>query len=100
MLKMVMGIKKKQSLEARNKEKRDKKNSLICTLLPTVVRHINTKMFLFSFLQLGKCVHFVIDVVDEILILFENAYEIYGDIKGASNSFNINAYEQGKKLYY
>ncbi|XP_068729574.1 uncharacterized protein [Montipora capricornis] len=43
----------------------------------------------------GMCVHFVIDVVDEILILFENAYEIYGDIKGASNSFNINAYEQG-----
>ena len=42
----------------------------------------------------------MIDVVDEILILFENAYEIYGDIKGASNSFNINAYEQGKKLYY
>ena len=38
----------------------------------------------------------MIDVVDEILILFENAYEIYGDIQGASNSFKINAYEQGK----
>ena len=47
-------------------------------------------------LGLGNCVHFVIDVVDEILILFENVYEIYGDIQGASNSFKINAYEQGK----
>ena len=45
---------------------------------------------------LGDCVHFVIDIVDEILILFENVYEIYGDIRGASNSFKINAYEQGK----
>lgn len=38
----------------------------------------------------------MIDIVDEILILFENVFEIYGDIRGASNSFKINAYEQGK----
>lgn len=43
----------------------------------------------------GGCVSFVIDVVDEVLILFENVYEIYGDIRGASNSFKIDAYEQG-----
>lgn len=43
----------------------------------------------------GNCVHFAIDVVEEILILFENVYDIYGDIQGASNSFKIHAYEQG-----
>ena len=44
---------------------------------------------------IGNCENFVIDVVDEILILFENVIEIYGDIRGASNSFQIEAYEQG-----
>ena len=44
---------------------------------------------------IGDCENFVIDVVDEILILFENVIEIYGDIRGASNSFQIQAYEQG-----
>lgn len=44
----------------------------------------------------GNCVNFVIDVVHEILILFENVIEIYGDIRGADNSFQIQAYEQGK----
>lgn len=44
---------------------------------------------------IGDCENFVIDVVDEILILFENVIEIYGDIRGASNSFQIEAYEQG-----
>ncbi|KAL9952296.1 hypothetical protein ACROYT_G039531 [Oculina patagonica] len=43
----------------------------------------------------GNCVNFVIDAVDEILILFENLIEIYGDIRGASNSFQLKAYEQG-----
>lgn len=43
----------------------------------------------------GSCVHFAIDVIKEIVILFENMYEIYGDIQGASNSFKIKAYEQG-----
>ena len=46
---------------------------------------------------IGSCENFVIDVVDEILILFENVIEIYGDIRGASNSFQIDAYEQGKR---
>lgn len=46
---------------------------------------------------IGNCENFVIDVVDEILILFENVIEIYGDIRGASNSFQIEAYEQGKQ---
>ena len=48
------------------------------------------------FFGVGNCVNFVIDVVDELLILFENVIEIYGDIQGASNSFHIKAYEQGK----
>lgn len=46
---------------------------------------------------LGNCENFVIDVVDEILILFKNVIEIYGDIRGASNSFQLEAYEQGKR---
>lgn len=53
----------------------------------------------FFILWLGNCVHFAIDVVEEILILFENVYDIYGDIQGASNSFKIQAYEQGEKTY-
>ena len=32
------------------------------------------------------------------MILFENIYEIYGDILSASNSFKIKAYEQGMFL--
>ncbi|XP_031560929.1 uncharacterized protein LOC116296948 [Actinia tenebrosa] len=43
----------------------------------------------------GNCVNFAIDSIEEIIILFENVYEIYGDVKGASNSFKIEAYEQG-----
>eukprot|EP00794_Sanderia_malayensis_P020371 gene20371-22380_t len=43
----------------------------------------------------GSCVHFAIDSIKEIVILFENIYEIYGDILSASNSFKIKAYEQG-----
>ncbi|KAK3714393.1 hypothetical protein QZH41_020626 [Actinostola sp. cb2023] len=42
-----------------------------------------------------NCVNFAIDAIREVVILFENAYEIYGDVKGASNSFKIEAYEQG-----
>ncbi|XP_071478815.1 uncharacterized protein [Diadema antillarum] len=42
------------------------------------------------------CTHFVIDIIKELLILYEDRYEIYGDIKGASNNFNIiHAYQQG-----
>ena len=51
------------------------------------------------FFVAGNCVHFVIDVVDEILVLFENVYEIYGDIRGASNAFKVDAYEQGKSSH-
>ncbi|XP_038070839.1 uncharacterized protein LOC119739825 [Patiria miniata] len=44
----------------------------------------------------GHCLHFVIDAVDILLILYENVYEIFGDIRAASNSFNVaHAYEQG-----
>nr|XP_054765678.1 uncharacterized protein LOC129272583 [Lytechinus pictus] len=42
------------------------------------------------------CTDFVVDVLEEIIILYENEYEIYGDIKGATNSFNLlEAYQQG-----
>lgn len=41
--------------------------------------------------------NFAIDAIREVVILFKNIYEIYGDIKGASNSFKIEAYEQGKQ---
>ena len=33
----------------------------------------------------------------EILIIYERFYEIYGDILAAKNSFDIKAYEMGKK---
>ena len=46
----------------------------------------------------AKCDKFVIDVVREILIIYERFYEIYGDILAAKNSFDIKAYEMGKKL--
>ena len=43
----------------------------------------------------GQCEKFVIDVAKEILIFYERKYEIYGDIKAATNCFKIDAYEQG-----
>jgi hypothetical protein len=43
----------------------------------------------------SNCVSFVIDIGLEILILYERIYEIYGDIYGAKNSFDIKAYEMG-----
>lgn len=49
------------------------------------------------FLCLGDCINFVIDDAVRLVILFENVYEIYGDIQGATNSFHIKAYEQGKR---
>ena len=42
----------------------------------------------------GSCGKFVIDVAKEILIFYERRYEIYGDIRCASNGFKIDAYEQ------
>ena len=41
------------------------------------------------------CVKFLIDMGEELLILYEHIYEIYGDIQGAINSFKMGAYEQG-----
>ncbi|XP_030838744.1 uncharacterized protein LOC115922987 [Strongylocentrotus purpuratus] len=43
----------------------------------------------------GNCVKFFIDVIKELRILFLNRYEIYGDIRGAENSFQQTAYQQG-----
>lgn len=43
----------------------------------------------------GNCANFVIDAAARLIILFENVIEIYGDIRGATNSFHIKAYEQG-----
>ena len=44
--------------------------------------------------------HFFIDVAKELLVLYENVYEIYGDIRGASNSFRYKFYAQGKYRNY
>lgn len=41
------------------------------------------------------CVHFVVDLAKRLLVLYENEYEIYGDIKGATNCFKTEAYVQG-----
>lgn len=42
----------------------------------------------------GSCEKFVIDVAEGILIFYERHYEIYGDIRCASNGFKIDAFEQ------
>ena len=42
------------------------------------------------------CAKFLIDLGLELVILYEHIYEIYGDIQGATNSFKIQAYEQGR----
>ncbi len=46
--------------------------------------------------SIAKCDKFVIDLVEELLIVYERFYEIYGDILAARNSFNIKAYEMGE----
>eukprot|EP00057_Strongylocentrotus_purpuratus_P002166 XP_003723969.2 PREDICTED: uncharacterized protein LOC100888589 [Strongylocentrotus purpuratus] len=43
----------------------------------------------------GNCLSFVFDFIKELRILFLNRYEIYGDIRGAENSFQQKAYQQG-----
>ncbi|XP_070541534.1 uncharacterized protein [Ptychodera flava] len=45
----------------------------------------------------SDCLDFTIDILEELLIiLYEDIYEIFGDIHAASNSFRlIKAYEQG-----
>ena len=44
----------------------------------------------------GDCFNFVIDFVLEVIIIYKNRYEIYGDIHGAINSFQLlEAYQQG-----
>jgi len=43
----------------------------------------------------GNCLHFLIDIGKEILVLYENIYEIYGDMISAHNAFKMKAYSQG-----
>lgn len=43
----------------------------------------------------GDCEKFVIEIAKELLIFYERHYEIYGDIRAATNCFKIDAYEQG-----
>jgi len=43
----------------------------------------------------GSCKSFLVDILKEVLVLYENIYEIYGDIHGAKNAFKIKAYYQG-----
>ena len=45
-----------------------------------------------------ECTQFLIDIGVELIILYEHIYEIYGDIQGTRNSFDINAYEQGQQF--
>ena len=49
------------------------------------------------FVFIASCVHFAIDIAKELLVLYENVYEIYGDIRGASNCFKYEFYTQGKQ---
>jgi len=41
------------------------------------------------------CIHFLIDIGSEVLVLYENIYEIYGDVIAANNAFDVKAYHQG-----
>ena len=43
-----------------------------------------------------NCVKFLVDLGLDVVILYERIYEIYGDILGAKNSFDIDAYEMGE----
>ena len=61
-----------------------------------MVLHLLVKFALCFFLLLDACLKFAIDAGVEIVILFENRYEIYGDIRGAKNCFGFDAYEQGQ----
>ncbi|XP_033098846.1 uncharacterized protein LOC117102599 isoform X2 [Anneissia japonica] len=43
-----------------------------------------------------NCENFIIDILEFLMILYEDVYEIFGDIHAASNNFNlIKGYEQG-----
>lgn len=44
----------------------------------------------------SSCEKFIIDSLEALVILYEDFYEIYGDILAATNSFKlIKAYQQG-----
>ena len=58
-------------------------------------RNSTDPIFIFLLMP-DACIKFAIDVGVEIVILFENSYEIYGDILGAKNCFGFEAYEQGE----
>lgn len=53
---------------------------------------------LFPYACIASCAKFLIDIGLEIVILYEDVYEIFGDIHAAHNSFGIEAYEQGNSL--
>ena len=46
--------------------------------------------------SVADCAKFLIDLAEELVILYEHIYEIYGDIYAATNCFKIDAYEQGQ----
>lgn len=67
-----------------------------CNLEKEFVRRIEVFVKdLVSCASASQCSHFLVDVGKEILVLYENIYEIYGDIYAASNSFKIEAFVQG-----
>ncbi|XP_065662023.1 uncharacterized protein LOC100213807 isoform X3 [Hydra vulgaris] len=67
-----------------------------CGISQNIINRISTFVKdLIACTDKGSCVHFVVDISTEILVLYENSYEIYGDIRASINSFNIKAYEQG-----
>ncbi|XP_033633274.1 uncharacterized protein LOC117294846 [Asterias rubens] len=74
----------------------DVKDTLIACLKTDIVKAL--EKFIKDLLSCteGNCVKFVIDTLDVLLILFNNIYEIFGDIHSASNAFGlIEGYEQG-----
>ena len=74
----------------------DVKDTLIACLKTDIVKAL--EKFIKDLLSCteGNCMNFVIDTLDVLLILFNNIYEIFGDIHSASNAFGlIEGYEQG-----
>lgn len=73
----------------------DVKNTLIACNETVIVKDL--ERFIEDLISCTKdaCAKFLIDIGLEIVILYEDVYEIFGDIHAAHNCFNIDAYEQG-----
>ncbi len=74
----------------------DVKDTLIACLQTDIAKALEKFIMDLVSCTEGKCTKLVIDAFDILLIFLEDGYEIYGDIRAASNAFGlIQGYEQG-----